>query len=152
MEHEIHNLISLDEVKHFLRITSDVDDSLIKDLLETAVFYLEGYLCRGIIGKTYEEVVTKSKEYLKYGPIFQIESVKSKSGEDVSYNLEGNVIESNSDGPLIVTYKGGMFTVKIPPEVKIALLEVVSHLYNSGAKESINSILSKLNQLRSYRL
>ena len=117
MEHEIHNLISLDEVKHFLRITSDVDDNLIKDLLETAVFYLEGYFCRGIISKTYEEVITQSKEYLKHGPIFQIESVKSKSGEDVSYNLEGNVIEANSDGPLIVTYKGGMFTLKIPPEV-----------------------------------
>lgn len=151
MEHEIHNLISLDEVKHFLRVTSDVDDNLIKDLLETALFYLEGYLCRSIVQKTYEQVVTKSKEYLKNGPVWSVESVKN-SGQDVSYNLEGNIIEIESDQPTIVTYKGGIFTDKIPSEVKTSLLEIVSALYNSEAKESIHSILSKLNQLKSYRL
>ncbi len=154
MEHEIHNLISLHEVKHFLRVTSNIDDQLIKTLLETALFHLEGYLCRSIIQKTYEEVLTKSKTYLKHTPVLEIQSVKAQSGRDISYNLEDNVIETAaSEEPLIITYKGGLFAIKIPPELKVVLMEIVLLLYDSqSARESLNSILTKFNSLRNFRL
>ncbi len=154
MEHEIHNLISLDEIKHFLRVTSDVDDQLIKTLLETALFHLEVYLCKTIIQKTYEQVLTKSKEVLTHTPVLEIQSVKTQCGNDVSYNLQDNVIEvNNNEQPLIITYKGGLFTVKIPPELKVVLMEIVSFLYNSPtARESLNSILTKFNSFRNFKL
>jgi uncharacterized phiE125 gp8 family phage protein len=154
MEHEIHNLISLSEIKHFLRITSDVDDNLIKDLLETALFHLESYLCRSIIHKSYEQVLIKSKEILKYSPIIEIQSVKTQSGNRIPYSLERNVIEiATVTEPAIVKYKGGLFATQIPSEIKIALMEIVSSLYNSEPdKASISSILNQFYAIKSFKL
>lgn len=154
MEHKIHNLISIDEIKHFLRITSDVDNNLLKDLLETALFHLETYLSRGIIHTVYEQILTKPKETLKYGPALEIQNVRTESGQDIPYNLEDNVIEvSNVSEPIIVRYKGGLFSTKIPPEIKVALMEIVSFLYNSEpGKGSINRILHNFNSIRSFKL
>ena len=154
MEHEIHNLISINEIKHFLRITSDIDDQLIKDLLETALFHLESYLCRSIIHKSYEQVLIKSKEILKYGPTVEIQSVETQSGNRIPYDLEENVIEvATVTEPVIVKYKAGLFSTKIPSEIKVVLMEIVSSLYNSEpGKESINLILNKFNAIRNFRL
>jgi uncharacterized phiE125 gp8 family phage protein len=154
MTHEIHNLISVDEIKHFLRITSNIDDNLLKDLLETAVFHLEDYLSKGIINQIYEQVLIRSKEVLKYGPISQIYNVKTASGQDISYHLQDNIIEvSYQLEPVIVRYKGGLFSKQIPPEIKIAILNIVSSLYNSEpGKVSIDTILNQFRTIRNLKL
>jgi uncharacterized phiE125 gp8 family phage protein len=154
MEQEIHNLISLDEVKHFLRTTSNVDDQLIKTLLETALFHLEAYISRAVIQKTYEQVLTQSREVLKHSPVLKVESVRNEAGKELSYNLENNIIEvEGNDKPITVTYKSGLFSGAIPSEFKVALMEIVSLLYNSGSsEESLNSILSKFSSIRNFKL
>jgi hypothetical protein len=154
MEHEIHNLISLDEVKHFLRITSNVDDATIKALLETALFHLESYISTTIIQRKYEQILTKPKEVLKYGPVLKVESVRNEAGKELPYNLENNIIDVESnDIPIIVTYKSGLFSGSIPNEFKVALIEIVSFLYNSGSSEiSLGAILSKFSAIKNFKL
>ena len=154
MAHEIHNLISVDEIKHCLRITSDLDNNLFKDLLEAAIFHLEAYLSRGIIHKVYKQVLTKSTEMLKYGPILEIQNVRTESGKDINYTLEDTIIEVGYlSEPIIVQYRGGLFDNKIPPEIKVIIMEIISSLYNSEpGKISIHTILNQLNTIRSYKL
>lgn len=151
MKNLIHNLIALEEVKHFLRITSGIDDKLIQVLLETAVFHLESYISQSIIQQTYEEQVSGFKETLNHSPVITVESVVDLKGQTVPYELRGDVIEISTDGPVLVKYKAGLFESFIPSEFKTALMLIISALYNSESP-NINMVLDQFSSLKKFKL
>ena len=158
MKNEIHNLISLDEVKRFLRVTNDTDNILIQELLEAALFYLENYVCKTLIQKTYEKECLQSdnlKITLIHAPIVEIISVESSDGKKINHSYDRNLVmffEKLHD-PIKIKYVAGLFKDSIPSIFKIALMEVISYLYNSDfSQDNLNTILNNFNCLKQYKL
>lgn len=159
MENEIHNLIPLEEVKHFLRVTDNLDDKLIKTLLEGALFHLERYISQTLIQKTYSQEISASEDQsqviLSHSPIVEVVSVKSEDGREINYYSNENtlVLLEKSIVPITVQYTAALFKAFLPNIFKVALLEIASYLYNSGStKATLSSILGSFSSLKQYRL
>ena len=157
MENNIHNLISLDEIKHFLRLTSDVDDKIIITLLETALFHLERYMSQSLIQKTYsQEIIQYDEEILlENGPVVKILSIETKDGSPVHYYSDNGsiVLTERHTKPVIVNYVAGLFKDILPSIFRFALLEIVLYLYNSDhTKTPLDSVLNQFNFLKKYKL
>lgn len=158
MENEIYNLISLDEIKHFLRLTTDTDNIIIKTLLETALFQLEKYIGKTLIQTTYEQDVCdcdNNKINLIHQPIAEVISVESNDGRKIHYYLEKNsiILLEGVRVPIKIKYVAGLFKTIFPSIFKIAILQIISYLYNSDhTKSSLDTTLSDFHFLKEYKL
>jgi hypothetical protein len=147
----------LEEIKHFLRITSDIDDKVIITLLETALFHLEKYMSQSLIQKTYFQEIIQSDEEIRLenSPVVQILSVKLKDETPVHYYSDNGflVLTEKHEGPVIVQYVAGLFRGFLPSIFKFALLEIISYLYHSDhTKTPLDSVLNQFNFLKKYKL
>jgi len=158
MENEIHNLINLDEIKQCLRITTDTDDKIIKDLLEAALFQLEKYIGKTLIQKTYEQSAfdyDDSKVNLLNRPVSEVISVESNDGQEIKYYLEKNsvILLENVKKPIKIKYVSGVFKDSLPGVFKTALMEIISYLYNADlSQNSLDIILRNFHFLKEFRL
>lgn len=157
MENNIHNFISLEEIKHFLRITSDIDDKVLTTLLETALFYLEKYMSKSLVQKTYSQEIMQSDEEIRLEstPVVQILSVKLQDGTPVHYYSDNGsiVLTEKHEKAVTIEYVAGLFKDYVPSIFKFALLEIISYLYNSDhTKTPLDSILNQFNFLKKYKL
>ncbi len=158
MENEIHNLINLDEIKQCLRITTDIDDKIIKDLLEAALFQLEKYIGKTLIQKTYEQSAfdyDDSKVNLLHRPVSKVISVESDDGKEIKYYLEKNsvILLENVKKPIKIKYVSGVFKNSLPSVFKIAIMEIISYLYNADlSQNSLDTILKNFHFLKEFRL
>ena len=158
MENEIHNLINLDEIKQCLRITTDTDDKIIKDLLEAALFQLEKYIGKTLIQKTYEQSAfdyDDSKVNLLNRPVSEVISVESNDGQEIKYYLEENsvILLENVKKPIKIKYVSGVFKDSLPGVFKTALMEIISYLYNADlSQNSLDIILRNFHFLKEFRL
>ncbi len=158
MENEIHNLINLDEIKQCLRITTDTDDKIIKDLLEAALFQLEKYIGKTLIQKTYEQSAfdyDDSKVNLLNRPVSEVISVESNDGQEIKYYLEKNsvILLENVKKPIKIKYVSGVFKDSLPGVFKTALMEIISYLYHSDlSQNSLDIILRNFHFLKEFRL
>ena len=158
MENEIHNLINLDEIKQCLRITTDTDDKIIKDLLEAALFQLEKYIGKTLIQKTYEQSAfdyDDSKVNLLNRPVSEVISVESDDGQEIKYYLEKNsvILLENVKKPIKIKYVSGVFKDSLPGVFKTALMEIISYLYNADlSQNSLDIILRNFHFLKEFRL
>ena len=143
-------MISLQEIKHFLRITCDTEDNLLNNLLNTAIFHLEEYLSQHILCKDYEIKSYESKIYLK-GPLLKVESITNSDGKLIDYTLNHHIIELHDSNQLvIIKYVAGLFENEIPDHFRIAILTIISHLYNS--KDNLQKSLENFHMLKQYKL
>lgn len=158
MENEIHNLINLDEIKQCLRITTDIDDKIIRDLLESALFQLEKYIGKTLIQKTYEQSAfdyDESKVNLLHRPVSEVISVESDDGQEIKYYLEKNsvILLENVKKPIKIKYVSGVFKNSLPSVFKIAIMEIISYLYNADLSQNrLDTILKNFHFLKEFRL
>ncbi len=158
MENEIYNLIGLDEVRHFLRLTTNTDNIIIKTLLDTALFQLEKYIGKTLIQKTYEQDAfdcDNNKINLIYHPIAEVISVESNGGKQINHYLEKNsiILLENVQAPIRIKYISGLFKTFLPSVFKVAILQIISYLYNSDhTKSNIDTILNDFHFLKEYKL
>lgn len=85
--------VALQEFKDWGKIDVSEDDTLIEDLLISAREYVEGYLCTGLISRTVIAILDNSNgnQYLPYGPVTEIVSVKDYLGTEIptdNYRIE----------------------------------------------------------------
>lgn len=127
-------LVSLEDLKHHLRVDSDNDDGLIKALQEAAVSHLDGW--RGIVGRCIQHQVWRVA-FASAGchrlPFPDVREVTVDAGTaDLGHDALGSHVTLSM--PATVT-----MTVAAPEEVKhIAVLAVkmlVAHWYQN--RESV---------------
>jgi uncharacterized phiE125 gp8 family phage protein len=158
MENEIYNLIALDEVKHFLRVTTDIDNIIIKNLLKTALFQLEKYIGKTLIQQTYEQDFfdyDNNKISLIHQPIAEIISVELHDGKKINHYLENSsiILLERVQTPIKIKYVAGLFKAILPSIFKIAILQITSYLYNSDhTKYNLDTILNDFHFLKEYKL
>lgn len=147
-------ILSLDMLKQYLRISGDAEDDLVQQLWDTAV-----NLCAKFTGCRFSEEI--AEDYISGGghnlwpfsrlPIVSVTSIYDEDGEaDVdtdSYYLRGSKVRITYDGGgrwpggdrrYKVTYKGGYGTTLLVPEgLKGVMLDLMRRAYdNRGGVDS----------------
>jgi uncharacterized phiE125 gp8 family phage protein len=134
--------LSLIEVKRHLRISQDADDASLMHMISTARQVVESFTQNALITQTYECSQFVSGVYraqLAYGPVQEFEWVKLgnrvMNKDKYPITRAGNVyFISDIDylhGDLHVRYKAGYGddAADVPPTIRMALLMMVSYLY-----------------------
>ena len=154
--------LNLSEVKDWLRVDGDDDDSLITNLITQVRELVESYLGTSIALQDITLTTGNggSGITLPYQPIASITSVQDDDGNDVSYDWNGymlsfnNMIISVTAGStpdhFTVVYEAGYAT--IPAGLKLGLLEVIAWLYeNRGDAGKLNYMIYQNANLQPYR-
>lgn len=156
MSKNIHDFIPLSELKHFLRVTTSIDDALLKQLLETAQFFVENYTSQAIIKRIYtQEIFSFNKEIkLSNTPVIQVKSILDNQGNEVNYQFKDEILTilNRPTEKMTVQYVAGLFDITIPSHFKIALMQIVAQLYNGENENQLLSTLSKFNLNKQYKI
>jgi len=160
-------LISLNDMKLYLRITNSIEDTLIENLIRQAQNVIENYTSRAITINTYEYIYD-SLNTTEYYPVDRIQIYKGKitSIDSIkTYNLAGTEtiktltdfdyinfnqysyiatkdgsdfpIGDRSYSPLKIEFKAGYDITTIPYDLKEAIYKLVADYYEY--RESTNS-------------
>ena len=143
---------TVEEVKEWLRVEFDAEDSLIKNLTDRAIEMIEQYLNISIIDSTVKIEATGREElYLPFQPVVNIvEVVEPKTLDPVEYEEEIYGLRfSFPYSNILVTYDTRGF---LDIGLKTAILEVIAKLYeNRGDEIDFNSVLYSNTNLQPYR-
>ena len=141
-------VISVQDVKDFVRIDTSADDSLISRMITTAREWAENYMTRDIVSKSRIYYLPKVDDrfLLPFAPITSISQVEVDGTVTTDYKLFGlneQVVLLNSlpSEEVKVTYT----TTGLPDEsIKQALLQLVASYYDNRSNfvvgESVNEI------------
>jgi uncharacterized phiE125 gp8 family phage protein len=118
----------LKEVKNYLRISHDYDDSLIESLIETAIEYAENFTGIFIHKRTVNCFVSQINQVikLKHLPILKIVSVNSKvkNGRDDISDKYGKFASAESSLTMSDSYIGLDVEIQVKPPAVAAYLLV----------------------------
>jgi len=141
-------VISVQDVKDFVRIDTSADDTLISRMITTAREWSENYMTRDIVSKSriYYLPNVDNRFLLPFAPITSISQVEVDGTVTTNYQLFGlneQVVLLNSlpSEEVKVTY----VTTGLPDEsIKQALLQLVASYYDNRSNfvvgESVNEI------------
>lgn len=145
--------VTVQEVKDYLRINNNQENTLIGELITSARERLEGFTGRAFGTKTlkvrYEEL--NGWVELPYSPIQSITSVVNDAGDAVSYDTKGLEViqlEAFTSGGCIVEYECGYTT--LPKALKEAILKEVSTAYENRENYVIGDSVSPLSNEAKY--
>lgn len=143
--------VNLEEVKRHLNMLFDSegsfqfedDDTYLIDLIGQSREAIEEYCGISLAPKTIKVIVRNEcgNVEIPWGPVAEIENVKDKDGNDVTYTIRGNQfkwIESPCSCYLELTYESGYGhdnTMPIPKGLKRALLEEIAFRYQHRGEE-----------------
>ena len=159
---EVNNdIISLSEIKNFLRIDFEDDDDLLKRLLKSAIRRCELYISQSLNSKTYQLSLYKIDKEIKlmYLPITNVTLINiidknNKSIEFKNYmfdKISNKIIFNNIPSNFYridIIYEAGY--VEVPDDLKQALLFHISKMYED--KNGYSPIpKASLNIYRNYR-
>jgi hypothetical protein len=142
-----NEIITLGDVKNYVRIDSTEDDSIITNMIEQARIWCENYISRDIVPKnrTYYMDSTSGLFDLPFAPVATIESVtvEGEAATYTEYGLDDISIELNG---------GPSFNVKITYTtaglndglIKQALLQMVSNYYDNRADFEISKTVNEI--------
>lgn len=145
-------VLSLSDVKSWLRISFNSDDDLLNNLIIQSRELVETYINQSIVEtKIVCEASPRETLVLPYGPIISISGVTDFDGNDIEYTWDGFEI---SFEPLysntITTYISGM--IDIPSGLKLILYQFILYLYeNRGDDSGFQNLLYKNKYLQQYR-
>lgn len=89
LETRDQNILSLEEVKSYLRISHSSDDRMLESMIKAAISFAEKYINAHFIPKIIEENFENSREIvLSQNPIIKIEEINVET-----YKLFGNKIK-----------------------------------------------------------
>lgn len=135
------------EMKAYLKLSNDAEQTLITELIKTARQLLEGYTNRSFGTKTLKVRWNELNGWqeLPYSPIQSITTVKNDSNDNLTYDskgLEVKQIEVFSFDGVIVQYVAGFTT--LPSDLKTAIKKQVATMYwnreNYIVGESVNNL------------
>ncbi len=146
----IDEVLTLDEVKNFLKVDYDTEDTLLTDLMDQSRDILEQFLSRSILASDVTLTVSKRDEViLPYAPIDTIDSITDQDGDPIEYTYDELSIKLVSTDTFTIDY----YTLTdLPPGLKLGLLETIAYLYeNRGDISGIGLILYYNKNLQPFR-
>lgn len=137
LETKEQNIMSISDVKSFLRISHSADDTLIARLIRAAISFAEEYIGTHIIHKVIEEEFTDCQKItLSEQPILKIEEVAAP------FNFERNkIILDQKYKEVKVRYLVG--TEEISPCLIEALMNHICLLYDKRGDPNMFSYQAK---------
>ena len=142
-----NEIITLADVKNYVRIDSDDDNAIITNMIAQARLWCENYISRDIVPKnrTYYMESTSGLFDLPFAPVATIESVtvEGEAATYTEYGLDDLSIELDG-GPSInvkVTYTTAGLSDGL---VKQALLQMVSNYYDNRADFEIGKAVNEI--------
>jgi uncharacterized phiE125 gp8 family phage protein len=159
---EPQQVIALDEVKQYLRVSYNYDDKLLKNLTEFAIDHAENFISLSIRHRLVEFKTNnpRAKSFLlKHNPVITLESVcfakEGKKEEELSkeaYHLDEDkwmlcLADYISSAELKVNYYAGISAPALPSSIKQGILLHIEQMYdNSEARHSISADIRELYQ------
>jgi len=142
-----NEIITLADVKSYVRIDSTEDDAIITNMIEQARIWCENYISRDIVPKsrTYFLGDTSGLFDLPFAPIAEVQSVtvEGEAATFTEYGLDDLSIELDG-GPssnVKVTYTTSGLNDGL---IKQALLQMVSNYYDNRADFVTGTIVSDI--------
>ena len=142
-----NEIITLADVKNYVRIDSDDDNAIITNMIAQARLWCENYISRDIVPKnrTYYMESTSGLFDLPFAPVATIESVtvEGEAATYTEYGLDDLSIELDG-GPSLnvkVTYTTAGLSDGL---VKQALLQMVSNYYDNRADFEIGKAVNEI--------
>lgn len=142
-----NEIITLGDVKNYVRIDSDDDNAIITNMITQARIWCENYISRDIVPKnrTYYMDSTSGLFDLPFAPVATIESVtvEGEAATYTEYGLDDLSIELDG-GPsnnVKITYTTAGLNDGL---IKQALLQMVSNLYDNRADFVTGTIVSDI--------
>lgn len=142
-----NEIITLADVKNYVRIDSDDDNAIITNMIAQARLWCENYISRDIVPKnrTYYMDSTSGLFDLPFAPVATIESltVEGEAATYTEYGLDDLSIELDG-GPSLnvkVTYTTAGLSDGL---VKQALLQMVSNYYDNRADFEIGKAVNEI--------
>ena len=144
------------EVKNYIRVDYDVDDSFIDDLIEAAYDAFEGFTSRSLRTYTIEAVWEQfgASVDLPYAPVTSVTKVEYRF-EDGTNNDVTSIWEQVGDeirvlkpeqvaygNRLVVTYEAGYTT--IPRKLKVGLLKWIASNYEDRQDIIAGTIIAEM--------
>lgn len=166
LDRENQAILTLKEVKNFLRLSHDYDDLLVKDLIQASIDYAENFTGKFIdIRKVQCSVFQASnKIHIKYVPFNKVLSAEKKlqSGyEDIGdsigeINKDESLLEINPlyiDSDIIIKFICG-YGKNTPKAIKTGILKHVSSMYelNENALDPVEEIRNLYLPYRSFKI
>lgn len=141
LETKEQNILSVEEVKSYLRISHSADDRLLASMIKAAISFAEKYIGSHFIPKIIEEKFEDSKEIiLSQRPIIQIEEISH-----ANYELVGDkIILDKKYAKIKIIYSVG---VENPESLSPCLLEALKNhiclLYDKRGDPNLFSYQAK---------
>jgi len=153
-------IISLSDVKNYVRIDTSADDNLITDMIIQARIFCENYISRDIVSKNRTYYLPKSSGLfdLPFAPVTSVSSVTAEGVAVTFQELGLDDLSIQLDGGPALEVKATYITTGINDGfIKQALLQLVSTLYDNRADYVTGTIVSAVktdvkNLLTSYKM
>jgi len=153
-------IISLSDVKNYVRIDTSADDNLITDMIIQARIFCENYISRDIVSKNRTYYLPKSSGLfdLPFAPVTSVSSVTAEGVAVTFQELGLDDLSIQLDGGPALEVKATYVTTGINDGfIKQALLQLVSTLYDNRADYVTGTIVSAVktdvkNLLTSYKM
>ena len=135
---DFYELLTLEEIKHFLRISGNFEDELLINLKDTVITFAESRLEKEILLKEFEIEGTFAGQIILKTPLLCVNSLVSE-GENINYKLFKNKLipDLKIGEEFTLNYTAGMLEEEIKSDFKLALLHHILSLYDlreSGGK------------------
>jgi hypothetical protein len=140
-------IISLADVKNYVRIDTSADDDLITDMIIQARIFCENYISRDIVSKNRTYYLPKSSGLfdLPFAPITSVSSVTAEGFEVTFRELGLDDLSIQLNGGPALEVKATYVTTGINDGlIKQALLQLVSTLYDNRADYVTGTIVSAI--------
>jgi len=138
-------IISLADVKNYVRIDTSADDDLIADMIIQSRIFCENYISRDIVSKNRTYYLPKSSGLfdLPFAPVTSVSSVTAEGVEVTFQELGLDDLSIQLDGGPALEVKATYVTTGINDGlIKQALLQLVSTLYDNRADYVTGTIVS----------
>ena len=142
--------VTLEEIKTYLKLSSEQEDDYIRSLIASARAYVEGVTNRALLKQKWlmrmkppyprsSPLITYKTENLEidlpHPPLLEVESVKVRE-ENVPFHVEENKIllsPSLWNKEIVITYWAGYGETQasLPPDLKMAVLMATRFFYDN---------------------
>jgi uncharacterized phiE125 gp8 family phage protein len=144
------DIVPLEDIKAFLRIQSSADDALLKNMLRTAVVWVEEATGKTFLKKKLRYTHTNNVLVLPAPPIIEIVEVRSKRRvlQESEYTITHHGSTQKVSLPfswkntaISVTYWAGFgeTALEISDSIKNAIMTTVAYMYENHLQPSNNS-------------
>lgn len=155
----------LADVKNYMRIEGDYDDSLISSLIEAAIVAAENFTKMSIVSKRVEFVcnIHNRKEFnLRYKPITQLVKIITMTGkEKIELQNDQYFVDTDhsilflnqrlDEEMLLIEYIAGFDQGSIPQSIRHGILMHIAEMYDRERQDAVSLSMEIKNLYLPYR-